>query len=429
MSSVTYTGDNSSAIQGGAQVGGGTGASRAGKAAVTGAGNYAGGDVVLPDVAQQAQSPGGLVALTLQALLGSVGEKLSKVFSNEDTSILVQEVVATIEEAVKGVLENDIKSKTANKLADIQENARKMKEAADAQAAANAKRKKSSFWSKLVKFFVAAVTSIVGAVLIATAPATGGAGAVVGAALVTMGVLMLTDAAVEAATKKGIGAHIAKALGVDEMWGDLIFTAMMLAPSLAMGPAAIGVAVTVFSMMLANAIVKETTGATIGAHIAKSLGVDEMWGEMIFAGIMLAASVAGGKAGSSIADASKAANAASTGAKAADTGAKAAETAIKAAELSSKGTYAMAGMQLLSTGAKVGAEIVNYQASDAEAKAARKQAEQVDFQALMQLLDKFTELTIDSLKNAGDMIARILEDYMSSMEDRSAVLTRAKLTA
>ncbi|MGV6872536.1 type III secretion system translocon subunit SctE [Pseudochelatococcus sp. B33] len=170
----------------------------------------------LPGATTQPPSLGALVALTFQALMASLDEKLPG-FSTEDTSVLVSEVAAAMDKLQKDVLKEDIQQKAAQRRVDVQELGKQMAKALKAEEEAKKKSGIAKAFSKAMGYIVGSLMVVAGILL---TPVSGPAGV----ALAVVGALMIADQATKDTTGKGIGGHFAKAVGGDEMWGDMGFS-------------------------------------------------------------------------------------------------------------------------------------------------------------------------------------------------------------
>lgn len=222
----------------------------------TTAAGISGADGAVPDAVQQAltgSAPvlGAMVALTFQALMQSVDNKLPA-FASEDTSVLVSQVAAALDESQKDVLEKDIKNKAANQRNEVKENGKRLEEALKAQEKAKSKSGIAGLFSKIASYLAGALVAAVGAALIAT-----GAGAVAGGVLIAVGAMMIADQATKDGTGKSIGGQIGG------QWGELGF-------SLALAAVA-----TVASAGAAGAATAGSTAARIGATTAVVTGAIE----------------------------------------------------------------------------------------------------------------------------------------------------------
>lgn len=336
-----------------------------------------GGEVVVPDVPRQA-AQSGVAMLTFQALLGSIDNKLLKLHGNADTSVLVAEVAALIDQTSKKVAEDNVKNQTAQKQAHNAEVKEKLAEAAKQRAEAEeAKRKaeKSSSLAKIFGWIAKAMSYLAAAVSIVALTLTPG-GQPAAIALAALLAVSIANDITQSETGKGFLGHLVAACGGGDMGamiGDMVFSVAVAAVSVAAawkGASAIGTKATEMAKLAA----KEG-----GEEVAKSV-VKESTTRIVSGMARVTAGVGG-------------------------------------------------ATQVTAGGMNIDKTVKQKEADDTMVKTTRQDADVKRMQATTALLQQNIDELLNILMNVSKKPAEILDSAMESMLDTSRTLAKSKLTA
>lgn len=233
-----------------------------------GSGSIGGADGQVPDTKTQSSEFKAMLA----ALLAFEPE-----MANVDQEVLLAEVITKLKDAQNANDKEGIKADSARKKAAVNEQKEKLDQAEKKQAEAEEKQKSASIWDKIklaFQFLAAAISIVVGAVLVAT-----GAGTALGLLMIAGGVLGIVqgiDSSLKQATGFGMAGLAAKARGESDekaRQDDFITGIVMTCVSVALSVATIVVSLKSVASIADAAVEIGTKAAEFAASVQKAANV------------------------------------------------------------------------------------------------------------------------------------------------------------